>query len=95
MLPHVARDALAAVEAESLAAGIEEREGGGGETTTDPALGELLAVCHEAVTCGSCVGLALRPAIGAWVFLRLCASSLSVEELSVSEYLTMKECAVG
>ena len=81
LLPHVVRDALAAVERE---AGKPFEEASA-----------ALALCQEGVACGSCLGLALRPTIGVWAFVRLCSSSLSVEELSVSGYLAMKECAVG
>jgi hypothetical protein len=88
LLPHVVCDALAAVEA-------EEEEGEKEQGEADPAMRELLAVCAEAVVCGSCVGLALRPAIGVWVHVKLCSATLRVDELSISGYLRMKECAVG
>lgn len=90
LLPHVVRDALASVEAEVAAAA----ENGKGEPFHGDAAAAL-ALCQGGVACGSCVGLALRPAVGVWAFVRVCARSLRVEELPVSAYLAMKECAVG
>ena len=38
-----------------------------------------------------CMGLALRPNIGMWKYVRICINTLTVEELSVSDYLKFKE----
>ncbi len=37
------------------------------------------------------MGLALRPNIGMWKYVRICINTLTVEELSVSDYLKFKE----
>lgn len=41
------------------------------------------------------VALAVRPRPGVWEFVRVDAHQLSVEQLTVSEYLVFKEELVG
>lgn len=50
------------------------------------------------------MGLALRPNIGMWKYIRICINTLTIEELTVSDYLKFKEglteaggsaCALG
>ena len=97
LLPHVVRDALRAVEAEAEGGGFSS-EGKEEEEEEEQGKADLklvLGTCQEAVACSACVGLALRPSVGVWVFVRLCSASLRVEELSVRQWLVMKELAVG
>lgn len=82
LLPHVLRDALTAV------AGPGPHPDGG-------ALEELLNVCQEAVVVSPCVGIALRPTAGRWVYVRLCSATLRCDELTTAEYLSMKETLVS
>lgn len=82
LAPHILRDALAAAT-------------GAGPHADGGSLEELLAVCQEAVACRPCVALALRPAVGRWVHVRVCLATLRVDELTVSDYCGMKEKAVG
>ena len=37
------------------------------------------------------MGLALRPNIGMWKYVRICIKTLTIEELTVSDYLKFKE----
>ena len=37
------------------------------------------------------MGLALRPNIGMWKYIRICINTLTIEELTVSDYLKFKE----
>ena len=37
------------------------------------------------------MGLALRPNIGMWKYVRICINTLTIEELTVSDYLKFKE----
>ena len=38
-----------------------------------------------------CMGLALRPNIGMWKYIRICINTLTIEELTVSDYMKFKE----
>ncbi|KAK9843685.1 hypothetical protein WJX81_002259 [Elliptochloris bilobata] len=51
----------------------------------------LAQSCQEVVVSEPCMGLALRPIIGMWKYIRICINTLTIEELSVSDYLSFKE----
>ena len=82
LLPHVLRDALT-----SMAGPGPHPDGG--------ALEEIMAVAQEAVVVPPCVGIALRPTAGRWVYVRLCSATLRCDELTTAEYLGMKETLVS
>lgn len=56
-------------------------------------LTEILVLfwCQEAIIHPPFVALAVRPRPGVWEFVRVNVNELSVEQLSVSEYLGFKE----
>lgn len=56
-------------------------------------LTEILVLfwCQEAIIHPPFVALAVRPRPGVWEFVRVNVNELSVEQLSVSEYLSFKE----
>lgn len=47
---------------------------------------------QEAIVVPPWVGLAIRPRPGVWEHLRVNVDEMVVEELTVSEYLSFKEC---
>lgn len=49
---------------------------------------------QEAFVLPPWVGLALRPKPGVWEYMRINVDEMAVEELTVSEYLSYKECLV-
>lgn len=51
----------------------------------------MLFWCQEAIIHPPFVALAVRPRPGVWEFVRVNVNELSVEQLSVSEYLGFKE----
>ncbi|KAK9945712.1 hypothetical protein M0R45_011211 [Rubus argutus] len=53
--------------------------------------GEVLKSAQEAIILPPFVALAVRPRPGVWEFVRVNVNELSVEQLSVSEYLSFKE----
>jgi len=57
---------------------------------------ELFNLCfvelQEAIVVPPWVGLAIRPRPGVWEHLRVNVDEMVVEELTVSEYLSFKEC---
>ncbi|XP_076884820.1 sucrose synthase 2-like [Bidens hawaiensis] len=57
----------------------------------DGPFGEILKSAQEGIILPPYVALAVRPRPGVWDFLRVNVDELSVEELSVSEYLIFKE----
>ncbi|KAM0050625.1 putative sucrose synthase [Helianthus debilis subsp. tardiflorus] len=57
----------------------------------DSPFGEMLKSSQEGIILPPYVTLAVRPRPGVWDFLRVNVDELSVEELSVSEYLIFKE----
>lgn len=57
----------------------------------DSAFGLLIANCQEAMVLPPWVGFAVRPRPGIWEYLRINVEELTLEELSVSEYLGFKE----
>ncbi|KAG0588073.1 hypothetical protein KC19_2G213800 [Ceratodon purpureus] len=57
----------------------------------DSAFGLLLLNCQEAMVLPPWVGFAVRPRPGTWEYLRINVEELTLEELSVSEYLGFKE----
>jgi sucrose synthase len=57
----------------------------------DSPLGNMVDHCQEAVLAAPWVCLALRPRIGRWAFVRVHADDLSVEPLTVSGFLEIKE----
>jgi len=62
----------------------------------DSAFGLLLLNCQEAMVLPPWVGFAVRPRPGIWEYVRINVEELTLEELSVSEYLGFKEqLAIG
>ncbi|MFN2348214.1 MAG: sucrose synthase [Thioalkalivibrio sp.] len=61
----------------------------------DSALARLVGQAQEAVLAAPWVCLALRPRIGRWLYLRIHADDLSMEDLSVSDFLAIKERLVS
>ncbi|KAI3682764.1 hypothetical protein L1987_82998 [Smallanthus sonchifolius] len=57
----------------------------------DGPFGEILKSSQEGIILPPYVALAVRPRPGVWDFLRVNVNELSIEELSVSEYLVFKE----
>lgn len=57
----------------------------------DSAFGNLLQNCQEAMVLPPWVGFAVRPRPGIWEYVRINVEELTLEELSVSEYLSFKE----
>nr|XP_043610484.1 sucrose synthase 2-like [Erigeron canadensis] len=57
----------------------------------DGPFGEILKSAQEGIILPPYVALAIRPRPGVWEFLRVNVEELSVEQLSVSEYLVFKE----
>ncbi|KAL6548351.1 Sucrose synthase 3 [Orobanche gracilis] len=57
----------------------------------DGTFGEVLKAAQEAIVLPPFVAIAIRPRPGVWEFVRVNVYQLSVEELSVSEYLGFKE----
>ncbi|KAF9688120.1 hypothetical protein SADUNF_Sadunf02G0164200 [Salix dunnii] len=57
----------------------------------DGPFSEVLKAAHEAIVLPPFVAVAIRPRPGVWEYVRVDVSQLSVEELSVSEYLRFKE----
>jgi sucrose synthase len=60
----------------------------------DGALAQMFSACQEAFVLPPWVGLALRPKPGVWEYMRINVDEMVVEELTVSEYLSYKECLV-
>ncbi|KAI3526865.1 hypothetical protein L1887_06131 [Cichorium endivia] len=58
---------------------------------TDGPFGDILKSAQEGIILPPYVALAVRPRPGVWEFLRINVYELSVEQLSVSEYLVFKE----
>ncbi|CAH1434148.1 unnamed protein product [Lactuca virosa] len=57
--------------------------------------GEVLKTAQEGIVFPPFVALAVRPRPGVWEYVRVDAYQLSVEQLTVSEYLVFKEELVG
>ncbi|GLJ52644.1 hypothetical protein SUGI_1120470 [Cryptomeria japonica] len=57
-------------------------------------LGQMLQSIQEAVIVPPFIGLAVRQKPGIWEYVRVKVDDLSVEELTVAEYLQLKECLV-
>ncbi|XP_042485417.1 sucrose synthase 2-like [Macadamia integrifolia] len=79
--PHHLQDALNNVAGEDK----------GEEKLADSPLIEALEAAQEAIVLPPFVAIAIRPAPGVWEFVRVNVDELSVEQLSVSEYLRFKE----
>nr|KAJ0191034.1 hypothetical protein LSAT_V11C800453730 [Lactuca sativa] len=62
---------------------------------TEGPFGEVLKTAQEGIVFPPFVALAVRPRPGVWEYVRVDAYQLSVEQLSVSEYLVFKEELVG
>ncbi|KAF8393683.1 hypothetical protein HHK36_021930 [Tetracentron sinense] len=58
---------------------------------TDGAFGEVLKSTQEAIVLPPWVALAVRPRPGVWEYIRLNFDALTMEDLSVAEYLHFKE----
>ncbi|KAH9288379.1 hypothetical protein KI387_032496 [Taxus chinensis] len=56
--------------------------------------GRILQCTQEAVIVPPFIGLAIRTKPGVWEYVRVNASNLSIEKLTVPEYLQLKECLV-
>ncbi|KAJ4954655.1 hypothetical protein NE237_011438 [Protea cynaroides] len=67
----------------------------GTQKLTESPLIEVLKTAQEAIILPPFVAIAVRPRPGVWEFVRVNVDDLSVEELSVSEYLRFKEDLVG
>ncbi|XP_043720364.1 sucrose synthase 2-like isoform X2 [Telopea speciosissima] len=79
--PHHLLDALADV--------VEEDKGK--QKLDDCPLSEVLEFAQEAIVLPPFVAIAVRPGPGVWDFVRVNVDDLSVEQLSVSDYLRFKE----
>lgn len=66
----------------------------GSSNVINGALAQIFSKCQEAFVLTPWVGLALRPQPGVWEYLRINVDEMVVEELTVSEYLSYKECLV-
>ncbi|KAK9139303.1 hypothetical protein Scep_008984 [Stephania cephalantha] len=66
-------------------------ETGGGQTLVDGVFGEVIKSAQEAIVSPPFVAIAIRPRPGVWEYVRVNVYELSVEQLSVSEYLKFKE----
>ncbi|KAI3514679.1 hypothetical protein L1887_13288 [Cichorium endivia] len=62
---------------------------------TEGPFGEVLKTAQECIVIPPFVALAVRPRPGVWEYVRVDAYQLSVEQLTVSEYLVFKEELVG
>ncbi|KAF7154318.1 hypothetical protein RHSIM_Rhsim01G0287000 [Rhododendron simsii] len=60
-------------------------------TLRDGPFGEVLKSAQEAIVLPPFVAIAVRPRPGVWEYVRVNVHELSVEQLSVSEYLQFKE----
>nr|AFP23359.1 sucrose synthase [Litchi chinensis] len=60
----------------------------------DDPFSEILRAAQEAIVLPPFVAIAVRPRPGVWEFVRVNVHELSVEQLSVSEYLHFKEALV-
>lgn len=58
---------------------------------SDGPFGEVLKTAQEAIVLPPFVALAIRPRPGVWEFVRVNVYELSVDQLTVSEYLSFKE----
>lgn len=65
--------------------------GEGGEGLADTPLAEVITLTQEAVFEASWVYMAVRRRIGRWLYLRIHLETMGVEEISVSEFLRIKE----
>ncbi|KAF9604034.1 hypothetical protein IFM89_001394, partial [Coptis chinensis] len=63
----------------------------GGQKLLDGPFGEILKSAQEAIVLPPYVAIAVRPRPGVWEYVRVNIHELSVEQLSVSEYLSFKE----
>ncbi|PIN24150.1 Glycosyltransferase [Handroanthus impetiginosus] len=61
------------------------------KTLSDGPFSEVLKAAQEAIVLPPFVAVAIRPRPGVWEFVRVNVYDLSVEELTVSEYLRFKE----
>ncbi|KAL7151153.1 hypothetical protein ABFS83_04G012300 [Erythranthe nasuta] len=61
------------------------------KTLSDGPFSEVLRTAQEAIVLPPFVAIAIRPRPGVWEFVRVNVYELSVEELTVSEYLRFKE----
>ncbi|KAJ7972995.1 Sucrose synthase [Quillaja saponaria] len=62
-----------------------------GEKLRDGPFGEIVKSAQEAIILPPFVAIAVRPRPGVWEYVRVNVFELSVEQLSVSEYLRFKE----
>ncbi|KAI8574775.1 hypothetical protein RHMOL_Rhmol01G0380200 [Rhododendron molle] len=60
-------------------------------TLSDGPFGEVIKSAQEAIVLPPFVAIAVRPRPGVWEYVRVNVNELSVEQLSVSEYLHFKE----
>ncbi|KAF5178563.1 Sucrose synthase [Thalictrum thalictroides] len=63
----------------------------GGQKLKDSAFSDVLTSAQEAIVLPPFVAIAVRPRPGVWEYVRVDISELSVEQLTVSEYLLFKE----
>ncbi|KAF8387722.1 hypothetical protein HHK36_026376 [Tetracentron sinense] len=63
----------------------------GKQNLSDDPFGEVLKSAQEAIVLPPFVAIAVRPRPGVWEYVRVNVSELSVEQLTVSEYLRFKE----
>ncbi|XP_073136725.1 sucrose synthase 2 [Henckelia pumila] len=62
-----------------------------GKKLSDGSFGEVLKSAQEAIVLPPFVAIAVRPRPGVWEYVRVNVHELSVEQLTVSEYLRFKE----
>ncbi|EXB33533.1 Sucrose synthase 2 [Morus notabilis] len=61
------------------------------ESLINGPFGEVIKAAEEAIILPPFVAIAVRPRPGVWEFVRVNVFELSVEQLTVSEYLSFKE----
>ncbi|GLJ52621.1 hypothetical protein SUGI_1119950 [Cryptomeria japonica] len=74
-------------EIETIIGDAEERR-----NLEEGLFGQILRCTQEVVIVPPFIGLALRRKPGFWEYVRVNASDLSIEKLTVTEYLQLKEC---
>jgi len=69
-------------------------DSGDGDGFGASVLGDAIAVTQEAVGHAPWIYMATRPEVGRWLYLRMHAETLQIEEVSVSQFLAFKESLV-
>lgn len=83
--PYLAQDELKRLAEEHKSA--ELLESGFGDV--------MLSGCQEVAVNSPDIAFAMRPSIGVWEYMKICVDSLSVQPLSIPDYLAFKERLVG